>query len=70
MARVGGLRRWAAAVNFTKAARRGPAELKKWPTLYGNVSRARCTPIVNRVPPSKNSAPERLHHLRPPKGGR
>ena len=56
--------------NFTKSPRRGPAPVKKWPTLYGKVTRARTTPIVNPVPEIHSFAPERLHHLRPPKRGR
>jgi hypothetical protein len=57
-------------LNFTKSARRGPADLKKWPTLYGKVTRARTTSIVNPVPGSIFPAHERLHGVRPPKRGR
>lgn len=55
---------------FTKSARRGSADLKKWPTLYGKVSRARTTSIVNPVPGSFFPARERLHVIRPPNRGR
>jgi len=55
---------------FTKSARRGSADLKKWPTLYGKVSRARTTSIVNPVPGSIFPARERLHVVRPPNRGR
>lgn len=55
---------------FTKSARRGSAHVKKWPTLYGKVHRARTTPIVNPVPENNFPARERLHGVRPPNPGR
>ena len=54
----------------TVSPRRGPAPVKKWPTLYGTVTRARITLIVNPVPEMDILAPERLHHLGARKWGR
>lgn len=66
--RTGGSRD--ASLIFTKSARRGSAHVKKWPTLYGKVTRARTTPIVNPVPENNFPARERLHGVRLPNPGR
>lgn len=55
---------------ISPSPRRGPALLKKWPTLYGKTHDTRTAPIANPVPEIHVSDPERLHHPRPPKWGR